>query len=226
MKNLKGSYQRMRELKEKKNLHLLTDISQESIKWLSPDENGKEHQLNRLETIKELGLPKDYFINFWPQRGAQWDGIAIAEESETLYMIEAKSYCGEISKGNLLKNDANEQQKKNHNMKCDSLRNVMSFFKTDVDEKIWLYKYYQISNRIAFYLHTKKALPTDKIKNSKLLFINFCDDPDWKCENKHSSKEQFEKKYNKILNEMGLTYEQLEKNGIFIRFIDSNQIKK
>ena len=31
MKNLKGSYQRMRELKEKKNLHLLTDISQENL---------------------------------------------------------------------------------------------------------------------------------------------------------------------------------------------------
>ena len=38
-------------------------------------------------------------------------------------------------------------------------------------------------------------------------------------------QEKFKNKYDKILNEMGLTYKQLEENGIFIRFIDANQIK-
>lgn len=224
MAQMKGSYKRMRELKEKENILLLTDIPKESIKWLSPDKNGKECQLNRQSMIKALGLPNNYFDKFWPKRGPQWDGLVITEGSKTLYMIEAKSYCGEISKGNVLRKDANEQQKKNHELKCNSLKEAMSFFNIDdAKGKIWMEKYYQISNRIAFYLHIKKALPTSKIDGAQLLFINFYDDPDWK--NKHSSQEKFKIKYDKILNEMGLTYKQLEENGIFIRFIDANQIK-
>ena len=229
MERYKGSYKRMRELVLEQNTYLIEDLINEPIQWICPNsESGKELQLNRKDTLTFLGLPKDLFLNFWPQRSPQWDGMFIAKQSRTLYLIEAKSYIAEIKRGNKLAKQYNKEQEANYNMKCNSLRSLMNYFKVDGDsnEDIWLHKYYQISNRIAFHLKIKEMIPNEKINNVKLVFLNFINDPDWMSVGKHASSNDWEKKYNTIFNEMGVTKEQFTENEVFIWNVDASRLKR
>ena len=219
---VKGSYKRMSELVDKKP-DLIEEIVGEKISWICP-KDGKERQLNSKDILKRLGLDENLFEEFWPKRSPQWDGMFIAKDTATLYLIEAKSHLTEISSGNRLSKECSEDHKKNYLMKCKTLRSTMSYFNVMVDDNIWLHKYYQISNRIAFHLKVKEKLPTDIINNVKLIFLNFVNDPDWKEEKKQASENDWEKKYNKILKEMGLTYEQFFENDIFIWNIDADKL--
>lgn len=174
-----------------------------------------------------LGLSEDLFLGFWPQRSPQWDGMFIAKQSKTLYLIEAKSHLAEISRGNKLAKQYNKEQEANYNMKCKSLRSLMSNFKVDDSkEDIWLHKYYQISNRIAFHLKTKEVLPNKKINNVKLVFLNFVNDPDWISVGKHASENDWKKKYDTIFKEMGINKEQFTENEIFIWNVDASRLKR
>ncbi|MDO4736450.1 MAG: hypothetical protein Q4B21_05490, partial [Bacteroidia bacterium] len=75
----KGSYKRMRELVLKQNTCLIEDLTNEPIQWICPNrENGKELQLTGKATLNCLGLSEDLFLDFWPQRSPQWDGMFIA----------------------------------------------------------------------------------------------------------------------------------------------------
>lgn len=224
----KGSYKRMRELVLKQNTCLIEDLTNEPIQWICPNrENGKELQLTGKATLNCLGLSEDLFLGFWPQRSPQWDGMFIAKQSKTLYLIEAKSHLAEISRGNKLAKQYNKEQEANYNMKCKSLRSLMSNFKVDDSkEDIWLHKYYQISNRIAFHLKTKEVLPNKKINNVKLVFLNFVNDPDWISVGKHASENDWKKKYDTIFKEMGINKEQFTENEIFIWNVDASRLKR
>lgn len=229
MERNKGSYKRMRELVLDQNLYLIEDLINEPIQWICPKhENGRELQLNGKDTLTFLGLPKDFFLGFWPQRSPQWDGMFIAKQSKTLYLIEAKSYLAEIKRGNKLAKQYSKKQEDNYNMKCNSLRSLMNYFKVEGDSKedIWLHKYYQISNRIAFHLKIKEMIPNEKINNVKLVFLNFVNDPDWISVGKHASSNDWEKKYNTIFNEMGVTKEQFTENEVFIWNVDASRLKR
>ena len=87
-------------------------------------------------------------------------------------------------------------------------------------------KYYQISNRIAFHLKIKEMIPNEKINNVKLVFLNFVNDPDWMSVGKHASSNDWEKKYNTIFNEMGVTKEQFTENEVFIWNVDASRLKR
>lgn len=152
----------------------------------------------------------------------------IAKQSKTLYLIEAKSYLAEIKRGNKLAKQYSKKQEDNYNMKCNSLRSLMNYFKVEGDSKedIWLHKYYQISNRIAFHLKIKEMIPNEKINNVKLVFLNFVNDPDWMSVGKHASSNDWEKKYNTIFNEMGVTKEQFTENEVLIWNVDASRLKR
>lgn len=219
----------MRELVcEKKNKQLIEKVIKESLKWICPQiGNDSELQLNGKELMKRLSLPDNLFEGFWPQRAPQWDGLFISTKSKTLYLIEAKSHITEISKGNYkpkTRVQSYDTKIHNYNMKCKSLRKVMKYFNVNDDkEEYWLHNYYQIANRLAFLLKVKEVCPNKKIKDVKLIFLNFVNDPDWKKENKHASDEEWNKKYETILNQMGITKKQMSSNGAFVWNIDLNK---
>ena len=197
-KTQKGSYKRMRELVCDHNRHLIENKIKEPFEWICPQVGvDKECQLNSKSIMEKLGLPDNYFTDFWPQRAPQWDGMFIAKTNKTLYLIEAKSHLSEISSGNKppVEGDNNESKNRNFTMKSDSLIYLMKCFDVDDNDETkknyWLHTYYQIANRIAFHIKIKeekkkkKACANIKIKDVKLIFLNFVDDPDWKKENKH-----------------------------------------
>lgn len=230
-KKHKGSYKRMRELVCEQNRQLIENEINESIEWICPQAGvDKECQLNSKNIMERLGLTDNKFFNgFWPKRAPQWDGMFIATTSKTLYLIEAKSHLSEISSGNKppVKGDNNyESKKENFKKKKKSLRELMMCFNVDSNkENYWLHTYYQIANRIAFHNKVLEACPNDKIKDVKLVFLNFVDDPDWKKENKHVSEDGWNIKYNSILDKMGITEDQLTEKGIYIWNMDAKLLR-
>jgi hypothetical protein len=68
------------------------------LTWVSPieDKGFKEYQDTMF--LKKLGL--EYLIPqlraFWPKSGPRWDGLARADSSSTVILIEAKNYPGEV----------------------------------------------------------------------------------------------------------------------------------
>lgn len=229
MDRFKGSYKRMRELVCKENTKIIENKIKDSVIWICPQEGDyKEYQLNGKGIIKKLGLPDGLFDDFWPKRAPQWDGLFIASSSKTLYLIEAKSYLNEITKGNYApkSSDSNYETKlENYNIKCNSLRKLLTYFNVDTKkEEYWLHKYYQIANRIAFFLKIKESLPNNIIQDVKLLFLNFVNDPDWKKENKHASNKDWNKKYTIIIEDLGLTWKKLSKKGVCIWNVDIGEL--
>ena len=227
MNRYRGSYKRMRELVLDQNKHLIEEMINEPIVWICPQiGNDAELQLNGKGLMKLLDLPENFFDGFWPRRAPQWDGLFISKVSKTLYLIEAKSHITEISKGNYEpKSGVRNYETKiyNYNMKCNSLRNVMKYFNVNDDRNnYWLHHYYQIANRLAFLLKIKEACPNKEIKDAKLIFLNFVNDPDWLKSNKQASDEEWNKKYETILNKMGITEIDLSDNDAFIWNIDLN----
>ena len=108
----KGSKYQMQRLTLKENLHYLNSKIGESLIWISPvkEEEFREYQLNNKKISKRLDLKEDAFIDFWPSRQSQWDGIAIGE-SGTLYLFEAKSHLSEIQPGKEGKSEGNNHLK-------------------------------------------------------------------------------------------------------------------
>ena len=226
----KGSYKRMRLLIREENTHLLEKEKSinDTLQWICPTlSDSKENQLNSSKILNEFKISAKDFEGFWPKRQPQWDGIAYSKKTRTIYLFEAKSHRSEIRCGNKLDDSNNEKKQKNYDLKCNSLRNaMMEVVKNSDYEKAWLHKYYQISNRITFLLKLKSICPTEKIKDVKLIFLNFVNDPDWVPANKQMSFSQWEEKYKEIYKSMGLTKSRLNELGAFVINFDSEQMKE
>ena len=222
----KGSKKQMYEFSHKKEKSsVFATIVGEETTWVCPTEQGQEMQLNNKQLIERLGLPNDFLNGFWPTRSPQWDGLALGIKTNTLYLIEAKAHITEIAPGNYLAKDANVQQQKNYNLKCDTLTSIMKKYSDCVDDTIWLHKYYQISNRIAF-LHKLKEIRNDEyFKDVELCFVNFINDPYWKSKGKNPSIEDWKNKYNFIFKEMGLSMDAMKRQGVRIIVIDCDTNK-
>lgn len=226
----KGSYKRMRFLIHEENTYLLEKEKciSDTLQWICPTlSDSKEYQLNSSKILNKLGISAKEFEGFWPNRQPQWDGIAYSKKTRTLYLFEAKSHRSEIRCGNKLDDSNNENKQVNFDLKCECLRKAMMEVVNNPDyEEAWLHKYYQISNRIAFLLKLKSLCPTEKIKDVKLIFLNFVNDPDWVTANKQMSFSQWEEKYKNIYETMGLTESRLNELGAFVINFDSEQMKE
>lgn len=192
----------------------------ELVRWICPKDR-KEFQLNSHEMINELGLAKDSFDHFWPSRQPQWDGLAIGLKTGILYLIETKSHLSEICPGNFPPKTTNDKKSLNYNMKCNAITYTMNLLKVKVDDKIWLHKYYQISNRIVFLRKMKELCPSSNYSDENLVFINFINDPYWIQKKMNPTENKWQRKYDKIFAQMGVTNEMLLNQNIQVICIDS-----
>lgn len=200
---------------------LLDKVLGVKLKWICPikEDNFKELQLNGEKMCGELGLSREDFEDFWPSRQPQWDGIA-KDENNNLYLIEAKSHLDEICPGNREPDGSNQEQNKNYGMKRESLLCIKKHYNSNKENKLWLHKYYQISNRLAFLKKMKELRNKKKTdyNDVKLIFLNFKNDTTWgkkavKCD-------EWIKKYDKIWDELGVNKNMLEEEGVLIIDID------
>jgi len=168
------------------SLQLENCINLGKIKWFSPlrKDNYKEYKLNSnyipsdpeklicnaLDIVK-----KD--LDFWPHGGPQWDAIGIINKGgkETILLVEAKSYIGEI------KEDCKaEKNLKNHKKIVETLTNVhkeivkkvsSNHTINDFPASPWLGNLYQIANRLAFFYNIKYLI--EEKKDVVLVFLLF-----------------------------------------------------
>ncbi len=223
----KGSKYQMQRLTLKENLHYLNRKIGESLTWLSPvkEEEFREYQLNNKKISKRLDLNENAFIDFWPSRQSQWDGIAIGE-SGTLYLFEAKSHLSEIQPGKEGKSEENNHLKYNSIMLiAKETFGIQSSVET---QNIWCKRYYQISNRIAF---QQKLIQLSKDSNAfnnvVMVFLNFVNDRTWLSDNKMVyTSDEWDNHYNCILSQMGINRESLCTHDIRIINFDLSTMDK
>ena len=223
----KGSKRMLQFLLTKHKEILSEKLKEKNIEslYLFPDDNGvfHEHQLNNKIIMDKLGLSRNDWKNFWPARQPQWDGILVNENKNTIYLIEAKSHIGEIGRRTKPKEQSVQQE---NNSKTIS-KAIQEYAKKrygileDEKDKEWLWKYYQIANRLAFHQKLKDLYEESKQQISvKLIFLNFIKDPTW-GKKAAQSKDDWDSKYCGIFKEMGLDKKKLENQGvIFINDID------
>lgn len=208
----------------KEHKSLLDEKLGVNLTWISPIESTQfqEYQLNGKFISTEVGLPSNAFDSFWPSRQPQWDGLAMDDEHNTLYLIETKSHLSEIKSGNYLAKDPNEKQKANYRLKQNTIINIKKHYHSNADDKLWLNSYYQITNRLVFLQKMKELSFVAKYNDVRLIFLNFENDRSWEAENKSVPKGGWEKEYEKILQELHISKEQLLNEGVLIINIDGS----
>ena len=218
-KGSKGTMKCLVEEHEKEFSKLLNG----NIEWISPTKAAgyKEFQLNK-SILNWLGLPVDALKDFWPERGPQWDGIALDYDNKILYLLEAKSHFSEISP----RSNNSDKSESNLQMIKESISDIKNYYGSNADIKdIWMDKYYQIANRLAF-LKKMKKLSSEydeaKYKDVKLIFLNFENDPTW-GKDIAVPKGGWNKKYDQIWKEMDIDKNQLEKEGVLKIDIDTEK---
>lgn len=221
---LKGS-KRMMQILVNEHCHILNEILNANLKWLSPleSDNYKEFQLNGEHISKELGLDWSELKAFWPTRQPQWDGLAISHDDKgsTLYLFETKSHLDEISSGNYLAKEASQQQKDNYKLKENTILDIAQrTYQCNGFDKIWLNKYYQISNRLVFLEKMKEFASKAKFDFVKLVFLNFENDPTWGLQGKSVCVGGWQSKYEKIFKDMGDIADKIKARGAIIIDID------
>lgn len=139
--------------------------------WLSPlaEENYREYELREEPVRKALGIPENGGeFDFWPRRQPQWDGIAVSEDTGTLYLVEAKAHLKELESSCT----AGEHSRK---VIIDTMLDVHDRYYSGGNFSKWLEGYYQLGNRLTF-LHKMKEMKLEKYPDVKLILLNIVRD--------------------------------------------------
>lgn len=225
MEEPKGSKSLMQRITTIENINILENRLGQELEILCPIEY-KEYQLNCKEMLGKLGLTSSSFDGFWPTRQPQWDGIALGKKDRTLFLIEAKAHLSEIGSGNIPPKSTDSKEKKtNFEIKRTTILREKAYYSSNADDKIWLHRYYQISNRLSF-LRKMKELSNNKAhyQHVKLVFLNFTNDPYWVSKNLNPTEEDWQKKYRKIWESMGISEENI-KEDIIVRCVDAQLLR-
>lgn len=139
-----------------------------NIEWFSPlrcDEYA-EYSDQDFTNLLELDLTDYPLSAFWPKGGPHWDGLARTDSSQ-VFMVEAKSYIGEMKeKGTRAKSDTSIAK-----IKC-SLKKTQMFLGSDLSKDWSKYPDYQYANRLAHLYHLRVLNGID----AYLLMIYFLND--------------------------------------------------
>jgi len=183
----------------------------DQIEWLSPLEKDGYVEYSDSAFINQLRVELKHkpLVDFWPNGGAVWDGLARTEEDDLL-LFEAKSHIGELK--SFLKAEAKNSVKKI----SQSLTQAQEFLgvKSHIE---WAAPFYQYTNRLAhlYFLRELNKLP------AYLVFVYFLNDPDM-----HGpyTKEEWQGALKLMKTLLGLSRHKLSKYMVDI-FIDVNEMQ-
>lgn len=155
---------------------LLSFIDKElSVSWLSPlaEKDNKEYRNEFLELVDEWKGKRELLGNYWPRQGPQWDGLAVVQGKngqKGLLLIEAKAHVNEMT------SKIRAVDNKSKALIESTLEEVRRKFGSHASLDIWLNRYYQLANRLAYLyiLNEKLGIPT------WLIFCNFVEDDTYK----------------------------------------------
>ena len=171
------------------------DSSIEDISWISPLEKDEyeEYKLNSSKIIDKLGINKKD-MDFWPQNQPQWDAIGIVEncdkENNTIILVEAKAHVQEMNSACTAKDEKSiEIIEKAVRETWENLSAGNNF-----DREVWMEKYYQLGNRLAFLYKLK-----EKGYNVKLVLLNVVNDPTYKKNTEDEWMQHYKEVFGKML---------------------------
>jgi len=182
----------------------------DQIEWLSPLEKDGYVEYSDSAFIDQLRVELKHkpLVDFWPNGGPVWDGLAITEEDDLL-LFEAKSHIGELK--SFLKAEAKNSVKKIN----QSLTQAQEFLgvKSHIE---WTAPFYQYTNRLAhlYFLRELNKLP------AYLVFVYFLNDSDM---HGPSTREAWQGALKLMKTLLGLSRHKLSKYMVDI-FIDVNEM--
>lgn len=155
-------------------IHDATGIATDcEIHWKSPLASQDYVEYRDQAFLNQIGTsaPKVPLKDFWPNKGAVWDGLATTS-SDDVILVEAKanipefasSPCGAVAQSSL-------------DLIHQSLGKVQRFMKVHQNRQnpeLWANAFYQYANRLAhlYYLRELNKVP------AHLIFLDFYKDPD------------------------------------------------
>lgn len=136
-----------------------------TLHWISPISSDEYSEYQDFSCLEKLGLEhlKDKLTQFWPQRGAVWDGLAIT--GAAVVLVEAKAHIPEFF------SPATGAKAKSSIKKIRAALDETAVTLGAKPRADWSQVYFQYANRLAF-LHFLRREGVD----AHLLFIEFVDD--------------------------------------------------
>lgn len=197
--------------------HELSKILNKTIKleWLSPlkDDDYAEYVdqdfINRLDINSRIIKPLN---DFWPNGGANWDGLA--KDNETFFLIEAKSHISEQ-----MIESTGATSIESINLIKKSLEETKAFLDVKSDVSWCKENYYQYANRIAHLYYLREINKID----AHLLFIYFLNDKT--VTGKSETKEDWKQAINDVYKKLELEKNNKLSDFIHNIFIDTNLLK-
>lgn len=175
----------------------------EKLRWISPVnyEDYAEYKLNQQIMLDNLGITdreiaRELF-KFWPTQQPQWDGIAVSNDNNAFYLIEAKAHVEEVvTRMPVSKPGASAKSIENHQLILDSMGAVFKKIADGGNFESWKYPYYQLGNRLTF-LYYLNSSPFLKDKRFHLVLLDFVNDKHFQ-----NTLPMWEDAYKKIWKEM------------------------
>ena len=186
------------------------------LEWLSPlkDDDYAEYVdqdfINRLDINSQIIKP---LKEFWPNGGANWDGLA--KDNETIFLIEAKAHISEQ-----MIDSTGATSMESINLIKKSLGETKSFLDVKSDVSWCKDNYYQYANRIAYLYYLREINKID----AHLLFIYFLNDKT--VTEKAETKEDWEKAINEVYKKLELEKSNKFSDYIHHIFIDTELLNK
>jgi hypothetical protein len=168
-----------------------------NINWISPlqEYDYEECKLNSNKpNLSVLKICKKH-MDFWPSGQPQWDAIGfVPSEPKTIILVEAKAHLGEMNSSCTAKSD--KSKKLIENTIKETYENLTHDKNNKFDKDIWMRKYYQLGNRLAFLYKLK-----ENGHNVKLVLLNIVNDPTHE-KDKQVPEEKWKKHYKEVFNKM------------------------
>ena len=161
---IKGSQKWLQYSVEKCPEHLQPK-SLAKLEWLSPLGMDDYSEYQDGSCLDKLGLShlKESLMDFWPRRGAVWDGLAIS--GDAVVLVEAKAHITEFF------SPATGAKSPTSIAKIESALKETAATLNAKPRADWTQVYFQYANRLAF-LHFLRREGV----NANLLFVDFVED--------------------------------------------------
>lgn len=170
--------------------HILPRIGASNIEWRSPLVSDDYAEYRDGDFLALLGLSRleGALRDFWPQRGPQWDALALSDKGDVL-LIEAKAHIDELcSPGTAASEDSRARIEA-------ALDRAISACGAK-PKAAWADAFYQLANRLA-HLHFLRANGVP----AWLVLVNFIGDDEM---NGPTTKAEWEAAYRVVHHVMGL----------------------
>lgn len=141
IQNLVNKYTDLIDSEIKKSFNIANEYH---IKWLSPLKDKSYCEYKDQDFLNILGLNNINIEDIWVKRGgAQWDALAKVEETNEIFLIEAKANIPEIVSS---PTGAKGESKRKIDAFLNKAKKNLELKNNKVD---WSYKFYQYTNRLA-----------------------------------------------------------------------------